>query len=96
MNHNRKNKKNGPDEDPEECYVCGITEEMIYDSEEDEFLCETCIEAREMQDSSYNSEEEKLLCEACLQGRLELPSNSEESVSSFEEDEYKCVECIQH
>ena len=49
-----------------------------------------------MQDSSYNSEEEKYLCKACLQGRLELPSNSEESVSSFEEDEYKCDEHIKH
>ena len=59
------------------CYICGEeTEELVHDSEEDEDICETCMQTQETEESPLNSEEsasnsedDEDICTACLQLR---------------------------
>ena len=52
------------------------TEKLVYDSEEDEDICETCMQTQEIEESPLNSEEsasnsedDEDICTACLQLR---------------------------
>ena len=73
-----------------ECYICGEeTEELEYDYiYEGEYICVTCMQAQEMEESLYDPEESPYDSE-------ESSYDLEESVFDSQEDEYGCEACLQ-